>query len=369
MGPLEGTDAIARLGRLAKKLCIVNADDPVGVRANVAPSACGIPAAEIGMKLALCVGVVVFSLLSATFAAAQPDQSEDPEALIRTGVKLRQNGDDVRAEGYFRRAYRLAKTPRSAIQLGLVEFALKNYADAEIHLAEGMTSTDDAWVTSHRPVLEQTVAELRMNLGGVELVGGPTDATVTAGRLGPVRLADRRVIWVAPGTVALRVEAPGHKAETYSVTTVVGQTKKVTVALRPEPEAAAAATVASTSSQEPEARVPASGNRALRIGGLITAGAGVLAGVAGVVLYQVGSSKRQSIEEAAMNRTAYNESNGNWKTFDRAGMGLMIGGSVAAVTGGVLYVVGRRERSAEAGAQVALQVVPGLSLLQVGGRF
>ena len=72
------------------------------------------------------------SLQSATAAG------EDPEALIKQGVELRRQGKDAKAEGYMRRAYQLAATPRTAAQLGLVEVAVKNYLDAEAHLSEAL---------------------------------------------------------------------------------------------------------------------------------------------------------------------------------------------------------------------------------------
>jgi hypothetical protein len=53
---------------------------------------------------------------------------EEPEALIRQGVELRRKGQNALAQGYFKRAYAIAHTPRSAAQLGLVEHALGYFA-------------------------------------------------------------------------------------------------------------------------------------------------------------------------------------------------------------------------------------------------
>ncbi|MDB4980822.1 MAG: hypothetical protein JWM82_1574, partial [Myxococcales bacterium] len=36
--------------------------------------------------------------------------NEDAEGLIRQGIELRRKGDDLRAEGYFKRAYTVAQT-------------------------------------------------------------------------------------------------------------------------------------------------------------------------------------------------------------------------------------------------------------------
>ncbi|HEX3695674.1 MAG TPA: hypothetical protein VH374_09815 [Polyangia bacterium] len=54
-------------------------------------------------------GLVVAGLSLASTAAAT--QSEDPETLIHQGIELRKKNDDLRAEGYFRRAFELARTP------------------------------------------------------------------------------------------------------------------------------------------------------------------------------------------------------------------------------------------------------------------
>jgi hypothetical protein len=311
----------------------------------------------------LGVALLTLSLFSGSAVAAQTDATEDPEALIRTGVKLRQAGDDVRAEGYFRRAYQVARTPRSATQLGLVEFALNNYADAEIHLSEGMES-DDAWVGSHRDLLEQTRTKVREHLARVEISGGPPDATVTTGRLGPLKLRDGRVLWLMPGAISLRIEASGYAPETYSVNASIGQTTKVLVALRREqPLASAAAAVTSA------ADTRAAGSPRMRTAGLVTAGVGLAAGVAGIFLYTIGGSKRQSIEKAAAAHTPYDESNGNWKTYDRAGVGLIIGGGTVAITGVALYLIGRNSAAAASEVPVSLFVAPGFALAQVGGRF
>src|SRR5947208_347598 len=65
--------------------------------------------------------VAVVLLRPATAIAAD---AGDAEALIREGVALRRAGSDVRALPLFQKAHEIAHTPRTAAQLGLVEFAL-----------------------------------------------------------------------------------------------------------------------------------------------------------------------------------------------------------------------------------------------------
>jgi hypothetical protein len=61
---------------------------------------------------------LVAEIAASPFVRAAPP-SEDPEVLIRVGNDFRRKGDNKRAEGYLKRAYEIAHTPRSAAQLGL----------------------------------------------------------------------------------------------------------------------------------------------------------------------------------------------------------------------------------------------------------
>src|SRR6476659_9962930 len=65
---------------------------------------------------------VLSGLAHPTHALAE----EDAEALILQGNHLRQRGDNERAHGYFKRAYEIARTGRTAAQLGLVEMAIQH---------------------------------------------------------------------------------------------------------------------------------------------------------------------------------------------------------------------------------------------------
>jgi len=114
--------------------------------------------------------------------------------------------------------------------------------------------------------------------------------------------------------------------------------------------------------------------RPLRIAGLITAGAGVAAGVAGIFVYRSGVNKAHAIEQNAnpQSPAPYDESNGNYKTLSNAGIALMVGGGVALATGVVLYLVGRGtdSESNDGGTRVSLAYVPGFGAhLSFGGSF
>jgi hypothetical protein len=292
--------------------------------------------------------------------------TEDPEALIKQGVELRQKGDDARAEVYLRRAYEIAQTPRSAAQLGLVELALDRFLQTEQYLSEALTS-DDIWISNHRTVLETSRDRARSNLARIVISDAPPETKVTENGGKPAKLADDGVLWVLPGLVALTVEAPGHAPVSYSRNLAAGQSDKIAVPttvmpalppLPPQPTLPTPTTVDSS---------PRAG-RTARIAGVVTASAGAAAAVTGLVLFEVAGSKLHHIETEPM----YTPSDGNWKTFNDAGVGLLIGGGVALAGGAALYLWGRSASARDdehPEAHASLQISPGPRGITVTGAF
>jgi hypothetical protein len=311
--------------------------------------------------------------LASIHAIAAP--SQDPEALIRQGVELRRRGEEVRAEGYFRRAYQLAATPRTAAQLGLVEMAVKEYRESETHLTEALNSRD-AWVAEHRQTLEESRANVRKHLLRVEIGSAPKGTTFASEGAEASVLPNDAVIWLAPGVAAsIRLEAAGHKSAIINIDGAAGQSRRVAVempalvdppkALPPPTEPSAA--VAHEQPQPPatltqDATPPPNAARSpgyrLRVAGISVAAVGVAMGAVGGVLLVQGYSKRDSIMTAAnsMGKINYNPSDGNWETFRAAGIACLVGGGVAVAGGVGLYILGRKAAN-EDGASVSF--VPG----------
>ena len=206
---------------------------------------------------ALCLA----SLLAAGVARAA---DEDPEALIQQAVELRRKGDNARAYGYLKRAYDLARTPRSAAQLGLVEHALGRYPDAEVHLGEAL-ATSDPWVGENRSRLESSRNFVRSKLGRVEIVGAPGDATVSVGTDPAFKVPSDRVLYLAPGERSLRIEGPGLSSVAKTVVVSVGKTATITVEASketgpsPSPGAGAATAAAAPSGASPAAESSGAG--------------------------------------------------------------------------------------------------------------
>jgi hypothetical protein len=166
--------------------------------------------------------------------------AEDPEVLIREGNQLRQQGEDVRAEGYFRRAYQVAKTGRTAGQLGLVELAIGAYLLSERYLSESLNS-DDAWVRSNAETLEKSRASARSKLVQLEVVGIPDDTSATEGHAPSVRVRANGPLWIDAGMSSVRFDAPGHRPTTVQVEGHAGEVRRITVLLLPErPESVSA---------------------------------------------------------------------------------------------------------------------------------
>jgi hypothetical protein len=292
--------------------------------------------------------------------------TEDPEALIKQGVDLRQKGDDARAEVYLRRAYQIAQTPRSAAQLGLVELALERFLQAEQYLSEALSS-DDVWISNHRTVLETSRDGARKNLARIEISDAPPETQVTANGGKQVKLADDGFLWVQPGVVALKVEAPGRAPVSYSRNLAAGQSDKIAV---PPTVTPALPPVEPQPSLPPPTPVEssASDGRTARIAGVVTASVGAAAAVTGLVLFEVAGTKLHHIET----ETTYTPSDGNWKGFNDAGVGLLIGGAVAVAGGAALYLWGRSASARDdepSHSQASIRVAPGLEGVTLLGAF
>jgi hypothetical protein len=315
--------------------------------------------------------------------------AEDPEALIKTGNELRRRGDDVRAEGYFQRAYQLAHTPRSEAQLGLVELALGRFKIAEDHLSEALAA-DDAWVQGHKAALGASRAKARAKLLGVELIGAPRDATVVSADGTVTKVPPDSVLWLEPGDVKLTVQAVGHKPASLALSGGAGEKRKVDVAMPPivEPKAEPAALppapppalVPATPppaelavQTPPESPTPApppaaelDGGRSKRIAGIVVGGVGVAVAVSGVFLLEKGNSKVDATNTAGAKGGVYNPANGDYQTFQGVGVGLIAGGAAAVAAGGLLYALGLGHGEAPA---VSLNVSSGHGLMQWTGAF
>jgi hypothetical protein len=339
------------------------------------------------------LAVTLASGVGLTSRSGTAAPAEDPESLIRQGVELRRQGKETRAEGYIRRAYQLAATPRTAAQLGLVELALKNYVDSDTHLSEALR-TRDAWVIEHKQILEESRATARKHLLRVELTAAPKGTTYALEGADALALPADGVLWLAPAAASLQLEAVGHKPATIRVDGGAGDTRRVavdmpTIVERPKAEAPKAVepplTVAATATTEAssqgessttltqstttQAGAPAAPGRRLRIAGITVGAAGVVLGVVGGVLVSKALSKRDATRSAANgDGSVYDPGNGNWESLRTAGVTCLVGGAVAVMGGVGLYVFGRRAAN-EGGSTVSFMPGAGFGVLSLRRTF
>jgi hypothetical protein len=339
---------------------------------------------KLGRRFVFVAALV--AAVSALAPRARAASNEDPEELIKEGVKLRRKGEDARAEGYFRRAYQIAATPRSAAQLGLVELALHEYFEAETHLGLALDE-QDAWVTVHKQAIESSRAAARAHLVRVEAAPVPPGTTFSAQGAAAKSVPGDGVVWLTARTATtLRFEAPGRKAAVIQVEGAEGETHHLTldmpaleappppVARAPEPASNGGSETPPTTTPEPAPPSEAPGSRsgprgaALRIAGISVGAVGLVAGVVGVILIAQGNAKVDKIETTK----TYDPSNGNYQTLQNAGAGLLIGGAVAVAGGVALYLVGRHAGTEPAaGAATSVSFAPGAGggILSWQGRF
>ena len=365
-------------------------------------------------RAALVIAAAAFVSLALP-ASASADES--PESLIAQGVQLRHKGQDAQAYGYFKRAYDLARTPRSAAQLALVEQAIADYWHAEKHFAEAMSSPD-AWIRAQKKTLDSARAVARKHLAILRLRGLPESGTVEVSTSewpaeAVPRDNDGRV-WLPDGTATVKASAPAYRPSSRTFTATAGQEVSWDLNLEPavpEPVArigapdakspprfsaqnsssnpASATTPGPTAATEhpnqganpvtplhPAEPAPATdGGRVLRYVGLGIAGAGVGATIAGFVVRSMALTKLHHIEDAAQNGGTYATSDGNWKSQEQLGVGLIIGGVATAAGGLVLYFVNRSSDAAErteakAGMTIAFSPQPqGFGHLMLQGSF
>ena len=176
--------------------------------------------------------LVFATALGLAAAPAMAQATEDPEVLIRDGVALRKQGEDAKAHGYFQRAYEIARTPRTAAQLGLCDLAVGRWLDADVHLGEALDSSDP-WVNHQRAALDEGRVKARAKLGKIVITGSAPGALVTASGRPTTKLADDGQVFVAPGSIHVKLEAPGYRSVEQDVVVAEGRRAAIDVMMPP----------------------------------------------------------------------------------------------------------------------------------------
>lgn len=303
-------------------------------------------------------GLLASACLALVLALARPAAAADPEALIKRGNELRQQGRNEEALVLYKRAYASERTPRTAAQLGLAELATDRFVDAEAHLVEGLRARSDAFVVKYRATLEEALATVRSRVARIEVTGGPDGAEVIVNDRPVGRLPRTPPVAVDPGRVEVSVRREGFHPRREVLVLAKGSSEILEVRLEPVPVPV---------SPVDEGSGKKKNGRTLRIAGLVTCAAGVVAIASGGALRLVAGGKQERIDRDALAGRPYDPANGDWPTFERASTVAFVAGGLALVGGGILWFVGRDTEDAT-GVTVAPTTHGGMQLT-LSGRF
>ena len=337
-------------------------------------------------------GLVVVSLALAITSESRPARADaaEVEALIAKGNELRRAGTPGPALPYFQKAYELARTPRTAGQLGLAELAAGYPVDAAEHLAIALQSPDDPSIVKYRQMLTDAMNTARSQIGELVLEGSPAGAEVVVdGRpLGvlplsaPIKLAAR-------GTEVV-VRAPGYEQHREVVPIVGGQRHALTINLEKvekpvegkstitavaSPPTGPAATPAPSPPMVVAAANDSSGGSGsgLRAAALIVGGGAIVAAGAGLVLNLASRSNSSDFDGSCVNMNGIHKVQGQkltqsecedrydaWQSNRRWSIVGYVTGAALAVTSGVLFWASQpSSSSADVHAHVACSATPG----------
>ncbi len=314
------------------------------------------------MRYALCGPLVSFVCLILCTTGTSVWAADDPESLIHEGIELRKAGQDARAEGYIRRAYELAPTPRATAQLGLVELAVSDYVNAEIHLGKALASSNDAWILQYQKVLETSRNMARANLLRIEVSGSLPGATFTIEGAPSRPLPADGTFWVTPGpSTAVHIDVTGHKTAEFRVGGAAGEIKRISVdmpLLRAEPP--------------PTAPVAKDSRASLRIAGIAATAVGVAAVVVGAIFYERGQSELHDYQSAIRSdgKIPWNSNDQNWESTRNGGVFGLVAGGVAVAGGMSLFLLsGVASRAETPGTGLSFVSGSGVQLLSYRGGF
>ena len=193
---------------------------------------------EVALGLDWRMRVAQVFVLAAVLVVEHAGWAADPaqvEALIEEANDLRRQGKDYKALPLMQKAYELARTARTAAQLGLVEITLGYWLQAETHLTEALASPRDPWIYKNRAELERALNGARGSIGELDIQGKPAGAEV---------LVNGQVVGVLPlskptrvgdGPVRVEVRATKFKSSVQSLTMARGKPQRLEFQLEPLP--------------------------------------------------------------------------------------------------------------------------------------
>ena len=323
------------------------------------------------------------------------------EALISKGNELRRAGTPGPALPYFQKAYELARTPRTAGQLGLAELAAGYPVDAAEHLTTALEKPDDPSIAKYRKMLTDALTTARSQIGELSVEGSPSGAEVTV---------DGRPIGVLPISAPVKlaahnaevvVRATGHEQHREMIPIVGGQRHALTVNLEKIEKPAEGSTIVSVAPAPPNVPMvtpethPAvvvdqrggrdegssGSNSTLRTAAWIVGAGAVVAAGAGLALNLAARSNRDDFNGSCVNMNGIHMVPGQtltqvecenrsdaWQSDRRWSIVGYVSGAALAVTSGVLFWISR-PTSPTSGARAQLGCTPTPTGLSCQGLF
>ena len=157
----------------------------------------------------LLLSIILLAWSSNAAAGRKNSESSDTgseNASIRKGLELRQKGQDEEALKEFRRAYELSKSSRALAQIALAEQALGRWMEAESHLTEALTHTEESWIGRNKKHLDQALNDIQGHLGSLELSGETKEGTVKVDGVQVATLPLKAPLRVPAGAAPVEIE-------------------------------------------------------------------------------------------------------------------------------------------------------------------
>lgn len=218
-------------------------------------------------------------------AHAEPGSTSIAEAeiepFVQRGIDLRKLGRDVEALAIFEDA--LLKAPASVrvkVHLAATHQALGQWVEADRYLREVLQHPDDPYVRRHRETIEKAYAFIDRRLGSLDVVGEPAGAELLLSGRSIGQLPLSAPVRVPIGSYVLEVRKEGYYSVTRPIAMGGGQLLRESIVLgRREPPVTAPRPAESAAADE--------GGGSPRWLTWTLTGAGLLAGTASVVAFQI----------------------------------------------------------------------------------
>jgi hypothetical protein len=310
-------------------------------------------------------------------AHAQPTSVKaEARAKLQRGAQLVQEGEFAQALTQFKDAYDLVPSPKIFFNFGIAYVGLGRYSEALESFERFSAEAKDASPAN----LSEARQQIETLDGKVEKV------TVTSDRDGAAVSVDGRSYGLTPLAHPIYVDPGSHQLVVQdndrplieNFTAFAGKEGSLVMRFNAPEEAGAAGGSAGpahaadlATGAPPEASGAADEvdierrrklHRRLRRASVVGAGVGVAGVVAGVILRNVATNKLDAISSDSVSRNYYDPSNGNYRTFDGAGIGLIVGGAALVGASAVTYLLNRDRASVDKEVSVSMNAGP-------GGRF